>query len=93
MHKDDSDCVHRCEMPQKDRVPPPPLEKLWWMDNGSDPFLGWIINAAGLFPKDGDGNQFLLVVVDPFSMWVEACAVPSLHSWCAAEFLEDIMHQ
>ena len=39
------------------------------------------------------GNCFLLVVVNPFSKWVEARPVPSLRSWCAAEFLEDIMHR
>ena len=47
----------------------------------------------GPFPKDRDSNCFLLVAVDPFSKWVEACAVPLLHSWRAAEFLEDIMHR
>ena len=57
------------------------------------PFLSWSIDAAGLFPKDADGNRFLLVAFDPFSKWVEARPVPSLHSWRAAEFLEDIMHQ
>ena len=36
-----------------------------------------------------DGNRYLLVAVDPFSKWVEARAVPSLHSWRAAEFLYD----
>ena len=78
---------------QKDRVPPPPLEELRWIDKGSAPFLGWSIDATGPFPKDADGNCFLLVAVNPFSKWVEACPVPSLHSWRAAEFLEDIMHR
>ena len=51
-----------------------------------------VYRCHGPFPKDADGNLFLLVAVDPFSKWVEARPVPSLHSWCAAEFLEDIMH-
>ena len=31
----------------------------------------------------------MLVAVDPFSKWVEATPVPSLHSWRAADFLYD----
>ena len=92
MHEDVSDCVRHCEVLQKDRVPPPPLEDLRWIDKRSAPFLGWSINAAGPFPKDANGNRFLLIAVNPFSKWVEARLVPSLHSWCTAEFLEDIMH-
>ena len=49
--------------------------------------MGWSIDAAGPFPPDGDGNRYLLVAIDPFSKWVEAEPVPSLHSWRAAEFL------
>ena len=43
----------------------------------------------GPFPQDEDGNCYLLVTLDPFSKWVEIHAVPSLHSWRAAEFLYD----
>ena len=93
MHEDISNCVHCCVAWQKDRVPPPLLEELRWIDKGTAPFLGWSIDATGPFPKDADGNRFLLVAVDPFSKWVEARPVPSLHSWRAAEFLEDIMHR
>ena len=56
MHKDMSDCVHRCEVLQKDRVPPPLLEELRWINKGTAPFLGWSIDAVGPFPKDADGN-------------------------------------
>ena len=42
---------------------------------------------AGPFPRDKDGNHYLLVAMDPFSKWVEIHAMPSLHSWRAAEFL------
>ena len=44
---------------------------------------------VGPFPWDEDGNHYLLVAMDPFSKWVEIHAVPSLHSWRAAEFLYD----
>ena len=47
----------------------------------------------GPFLKNANGNHFLLVPVYPFSKWVEAHVVPSLHSWHRAEFLEDIMHR
>ena len=67
MHEDVSDYVCYCEVLQKDRVPPPPLEELRWINKGSTPFLGWSINAVGLFLKDNDGNRFLLVMVKPFS--------------------------
>ena len=64
-----------------------PLEELRWIDKGAAPFAGWSIDAAGPFPADDDGNRYLLVAVDPFSKWVEATPVPSLHSWRAADFL------
>ena len=73
-------------------MPPLPLEDLQWIDKGTATFLGLSIDTAGPFPKDTNGNQFLLVTVDPFSKWVEACPVPSLHSWRVAEFLEDLMN-
>ena len=41
----------------------------------------------GPFPQDEDGNHYLLIAMDPFLKWVEIHAVPSLHSWRAAEFL------
>ena len=74
-------------------MPPLPLEEVHWINKGSAPFLGGSINGTGPYPKDTNGNRFLLVAVDPFSKWVEACPVPSLRSWHAAKFLEDIMHQ
>ena len=44
---------------------------------------------VGPFPWDEDGNCYLLVAMDPFSKWVEICAVPLLHSWRVAKFLYD----
>ncbi len=49
--------------------------------------MGWSIDAAGPFPEDEEGNRYLLVVVDPFSKWVESVRMPSLLSWRAADFL------
>ena len=87
MHVDVADCVRRCTVCQWDKPPAPPKEELCWTDKGGTPFVGWCIDMAGPFPRDEDGNRYLLVTVDPFSKWVEICAVPSLHSWRAAEFL------
>ena len=42
---------------------------------------------VGPFPQDKDGNCCLFVTEDPFLKWVEIHAMPSLHSWRAAEFL------
>ena len=66
-----------------------PKEKLHWMDKVGALFLGWSINMVGPFPRDKDGNCHLLIFMDPFSKWVEIHAMPSLHSWRAAEFLYD----
>ena len=44
---------------------------------------------VGPFPWDEDGNNYLLVPTDPFSKWVEAHAVPLVHSWRATKFLYD----
>ena len=57
------------------------------MDKGGTPFVGWSIDTTGPFPWDEDGNCYPLVAMDPFSKWVEICAVPSLHNWRAAVFL------
>ena len=89
MHLDVADCVRRCATCQKERPPPPPREELRWIAKGTAPFCGWSIDAAGPFPSDADGHRYLLVAVDPFSKWVEATPVPSLHSWRAADFLYD----
>ncbi len=87
MHMDVADCVRRCSTCQKEKPMRAPLEELRWIDKGSVPFAGWSIDAAGPFPANDDGNRYLLVAVDPFSKWVEAAPVPSLHSWRAADFL------
>ena len=89
MHADVADCIRHCAICQWDKPPVPPKEELHWMDKGGAPFIGWSIDTAGPFPQDKDKNCYLLIAVDPFSKWVEIRAVPSLHSWRAAEFLYD----
>ena len=89
IHVDITDCMWHCLVCQLDKLPTPPKEELHWMDKGGAPFIRWNINTAGLLPQDEDRNYYLLVTVDPFSKWVEMCAVAFLHSWRAAEFLYD----
>ena len=92
MYSDVAQCTRTCATCQKDKPAKKPVEDLRWIDKGSKPLQGWSIDAAGPFPADADGNRYLLVAVDPFSKWVEAAAVPSLHSWRAAHFLyEQVM--
>jgi hypothetical protein len=74
-------------MCQKEKPMRAPVEELRWIDKGEAPFAGWSLDAAGPFPKDDEGNRYLLVAIDPFSKWVEAEPVPSLTSWRAADFL------
>ena len=89
MHENVADCVQHCAVCQRDEPPAPPKEELRWTDKGGAPFVGCSIDTVGPFPRDEDGNRYLLVAVDPFSKWVEIHAVPTLHSWRAAEFLYD----
>ena len=89
MHVDIADCVRHCSVCQWDKLPTPPKEELCWMDKGGAPFIGWSIDMAGPFPRDKDGNCYLLVALNPFLKWVEIHTVPSLHSWRVAKFLYD----
>ena len=63
---------------------------LKFIEKGEAPFQGWALDSAGPFPLDADGNRYLIAAIDPFSKWVEAIAVPTLHSWRTAEFLYDL---
>ena len=89
MHADMVKCVQHCPTCQRDQTLSPLMAELQWIDKGDVPFAGWSVDAAGPFPKDADGNRYLLIAVDPFSKWVELRAVSLLHSWRAAEFLYD----
>ena len=87
LHSDAAECLRRCPVCQKEKMPKPTPEVTRWIDKGKAPFAGWSLDAAGPFPTDDEGNRYLIVAVDPFSKWVEATPVPSLHSWRAADFL------
>lgn len=87
MHTDVASLLKSCPTCLKDRPSPPPEEPPRAISKGRLPFQGWSIDAAGPMPADEDGNTHLLVAIDPFSKWIEALPVPSLHSWRAADFL------
>ena len=61
-----------CSVCQLDRPKPPFVEGKRFIEPPEGPFKGWSIDLAGPFPRDVDGNQYLVVAVDPFSKWVEA---------------------
>lgn len=44
------------------------------------------IDSVGPFPVSGQGHKYMLVWVEYFTKWVEAEAVPSLHSKVTADF-------
>ena len=52
------------------------------------------IDLMGHFPESEDGNKYVLVVVDSFSKWMEAYAVPNIEAKTIAEKLvmEFILH-
>ena len=45
------------------------------------------IDLMGPFPVSSQGNKYVLVVVDSFSKWMEAYAIPSIHAEVVAEKL------
>ena len=68
----------------------PPKEELRWTDKGSAH-----LSSDGALTRQDHFHEmkmeicYLLIAMDPFSKWVEIHAMPSLHSWRAAEFLYD----
>ena len=43
------------------------------------------IDLMGPFPASDSGNKYVLVVVDSFSKWMEAYAVPNIEAKTVAE--------
>ena len=48
----------------------PPLSLLP-LDKGLQPFTYWSVDLATNLPTTPQGNKHLLIVVDPFSKWIE----------------------
>ena len=52
------------------------------------PFLVWGINIIGkISPKSSNGHEFILVVIDYFTKWVEAASYARLTSSGVASFI------
>ncbi|KAK3107797.1 hypothetical protein FSP39_022415 [Pinctada imbricata] len=45
------------------------------------------IDALGPFPESASGNRYILVIVDQFTKWTEAYAVPNISSYVTAKCL------
>ena len=61
----------------------------------SEPFNNFVskpwqliaLDSMGPFPEDENGNNYIIVVIDVFSRFVELYAVPQLSAKCTAQIL------
>jgi ribonuclease HI len=57
------------------------------------PFAVWGLDIIGPLRKAPGGYTHLLVVIDKFSKWIEACPITNLRAEQAVSFFTDIIHQ
>jgi hypothetical protein len=55
--------------------------------NVGAPFGRIAVVVAGAFPRSDQENRYLLIAVDYFTTWQEACAIPSQEASTVAEAL------
>uniref|UniRef100_A0A2N9H9P6 Uncharacterized protein n=1 Tax=Fagus sylvatica TaxID=28930 RepID=A0A2N9H9P6_FAGSY len=69
---------HKCQMYQNSKNAPPQylhtMASPW-------PFSAWGMDVIGaITPKASNGHEFILVAIDYFTKWVEACSFKNVHS-------------
>jgi transposase InsO family protein len=57
------------------------------------PFVVWGLDLVGPLKKTTGGFTHLLVTIDKFSKWIEACPITSIRSEQAVQFFTDIVHR
>ena len=88
----ETDCVdyvkscHDCQTHTNlNHVPPSEL----YSRTSPWPFLVWGIDVIGIAPKASNGHEYILVVIDYFTKWVEATSYSMLKGKLVARFVEN----
>uniref|UniRef100_A0A2N9HMA4 Integrase catalytic domain-containing protein n=1 Tax=Fagus sylvatica TaxID=28930 RepID=A0A2N9HMA4_FAGSY len=89
----ESDCIkhvqtcHKCQMYQNCKNAPPQylhtMASPW-------PFSAWGIDVIGaITPKASNGHEFILVAIDYFTKWVEACSFKNVTQVAITQFVKN----
>jgi ribonuclease HI len=89
----ESDCIrhvqtcHKCQMCHNCKNAPPQyvhtMASPW-------PFSAWGMDVIGaITPKASNGHEFILVVIDYFTKWVEACSFKNVTQVAVARFVKN----
>jgi hypothetical protein len=87
------DCIrdvqtcHKCQMYQNSKNAPPQylhtMASPW-------PFSAWGMNVIGaITPKASNGHEFILVAIDYFTKWVEACSFKNVTQVAVTRFVKN----
>ncbi|KAA3456047.1 RNA-directed DNA polymerase (Reverse transcriptase), Ribonuclease H [Gossypium australe] len=88
----EGDCIndakrcHKCQIyGDKIHVPPSPLHVM----TSPLPFIMWGMDVIGpISPKASNGHQFIFVVIDYFTKWVEAASYASVNKSAVSRFMK-----
>uniref|UniRef100_A0A2N9F0S4 Uncharacterized protein n=1 Tax=Fagus sylvatica TaxID=28930 RepID=A0A2N9F0S4_FAGSY len=89
----ESDCIrhvqtcHKCQMYQNCKNAPPQ-----YLHTMASPWLfsAWGMDVIGaITPKASNGHEFILVAIDYFTKWVEACSFKNVTQVAVARFLKN----
>uniref|UniRef100_A0A2N9GU32 RNA-directed DNA polymerase n=1 Tax=Fagus sylvatica TaxID=28930 RepID=A0A2N9GU32_FAGSY len=90
------DCIrhvqtcHKCQMYQNSKNAPPQylhtMASPW-------PFSAWGMDVIGaITPKASNGHEFILVAIDYFTKWVEACSFKNVTQVAVTRFVKNNIH-